>query len=331
MDSAMTAIPALPADTPIRPANDAAALAMAADILGAGGCVAVPTETVYGLACDATNGEAVAGVYQAKGRPRFNPLIAHVDGLERARSLIALEGPALALAKAAWPGPLTLVARRQAHTPISDLAAAGLDTLAVRWPQSTALTYLVTALDRPLAAPSANASGAVSPTMAQHVKDSLNGRIHLILDGGPCPVGLESTIVSFIEPHRPALLRPGGLARGDIEALTGRLISPASDPDAPRAPGQLTSHYAPGARVRLNAEAPLPGEAYLSFGRYDGSDVQHRFDLSPSGDLAEAAARLFTGLRTLDGNAETIAVAPIPDEGLGEAINDRLSRAAALR
>ncbi len=323
--------PAPPSDTPILPSDDPSALDRAADILRAGGCVAVPTETVYGLACDATNGEAVAGVYEAKGRPSFNPLIAHVDSLERAERLVSLPGKAKTLVEIHWPGPLTVVAARQPNSPISDLAAAGLDTLAVRWPKSAALTALVSRLDRPLAAPSANASGAVSPTTAAHVKGSLNGRIHLILDGGSCPVGVESTIVSFIEPERPALLRPGGLARDAIEAVTGRLGGGSATPESPTAPGQLSSHYAPGSRVRLNAEAPSAGEAYLAFGPWRGDDADHRFDLSPSGDLSEAAAHLFTGLRYLDGKSAIIAVAPIPLEGLGEAINDRLQRASADR
>ncbi len=321
--------PPSPSDTPIRPADDPAALKDAAAILKAGGCVAVPTETVYGLACDATDGEAVAGVYEAKGRPRFNPLIAHVDGLERAETLVQLPDIARELAQAAWPGPLTLVAARTDEAPVSDLAAAGLETLAVRWPRSDALTTLVSMLDRPLAAPSANRSGAVSPTTAEHVKESLNGRIQLILDGGPCPVGVESSIVSFIQPDRPALLRPGGLARETIEAITGPLIRPALDPQTPNAPGQLTSHYAPSAHVRLNVAHPEPDDAYLAFGAYAGTGVRACFQLSERGDLAEAAARLFTGLRALDGQANTIAVAPIPEVGLGEAINDRLRRASA--
>lgn len=321
--------PPLPSDTPIRPADDPAALEDAAAILAAGGCVAAPTETVYGLACDATQGEAVAGVYEAKGRPRFNPLIAHVDGLARAERLVDLPAKARALARSAWPGPLTLVAQRRPDSPISDLAGAGLDTLAVRWPRSPALSALVSQLDRPLAAPSANRSGAVSPTTAEHVKESLNGRIHLILDGGPCPVGVESSIVSFIEPDRPALLRPGGLAREAIEAITGPLAQPALDPHAPNAPGQLTSHYAPSARVRMHVEHPEPDEAYLAFGAHTGPGARARFQLSERADLAEAAARLFTGLRALDQQAEKIAVAPIPEVGLGEAINDRLKRASA--
>ena len=320
-----------PHDTPILDAADPAALDQAAEILVAGGCVAVPTETVYGLAADAGCGEAVAGIYEAKGRPRFNPLIAHVDTIDRAEALLDLPDAALILARAVWPGPLTLVARRRAAAPVSELAAAGLDTLAVRLPASPALTGLVARLDRPLAAPSANASGQVSPTTAAHVKEGLNGRIHLILDGGPCPVGVESTIVSFADPDRPALLRPGGLARETIEAHIGELSAPRVDPNAPQAPGQLSSHYAPRAALRLNAKSVREGEAYLGFGAHPELEVYDFFNLSPSSDLAEAAANLFAGLRALDRAAKRIAVAPIPDHGLGEAINDRLRRAAADR
>ncbi len=323
--------PQPPADTPILPADDPAALDRAADILSAGGCVAVPTETVYGLACDAADGEAVAGVYAAKGRPRFNPLIAHVDGRDRAEALVELPPAAMALADACWPGPLTLVAALRDGAAVSELARAGLDTLAVRWPASAALTALVSRLDRPLAAPSANASGAVSPTTAQHVKDSLNGRINLILDGGACRVGVESTIVSFIEPERPVLLRPGGLDRAVIEAVTGPLKQATVSPDAPTSPGQLSSHYAPDAALRLNALTIEPGEAFLAFGPPPTGGQEAVFQLSPSKDLTEAAARLFIGLRELDAGASSIAVAPIPNTGLGEAINDRLRRAAAGR
>jgi L-threonylcarbamoyladenylate synthase len=324
--------PAPPSDTPVLSADDPAALDEAARILKAGGCVAVPTETVYGLACDATNAEAVAGVYEAKGRPSFNPLICHVDSVERARSLIALDETGEQLADAFWPGPLTLVARKQTPSVVSDLAAAGLDSLAVRLPRSEALRTLVSRLDAPLAAPSANASGTISPTTAQHVKDSLNGRIHLILDGGACPVGVESTIVSLLEPDHPAILRPGGVAREALEAVCGALEhgGPANQ-SAPTAPGQLTSHYAPNAKVRLNAAEPHPGESYLGFGPQPKGDDIVFFNLSPKGDLVEAAANLFTGLRWLDSVSDRIAVAAIPETGLGEAINDRLRRAAAER
>ena len=320
-----------PADTPVLDAGHSAALDAAVRILSDGGCVAVPTETVYGLAADASNGEAVAGIYQAKGRPRFNPLIAHVDTLARAETLIELPANGRRLAEAFWPGPLTLVARRRAGAPVSDLAAAGLATLAVRVPRSHALTELVARLDRPLAAPSANASGTVSPTRAEHVKAGLNGRIHLILDGGACPVGVESTIVSFTEPDRPVLLRPGGLDRRLIESVIGPLAQWRGQANQPEAPGQLTSHYAPKAEMRLNATTLRPGEAYLGFGPSPAAEGLHFFNLSPSGDLAEAAANLFLAMRAADLRTGRIAVAPIPETGLGEAINDRLRRAAAAR
>jgi L-threonylcarbamoyladenylate synthase len=324
--------PTPPPDTPVLPAHDPYALDQAVRILKAGGCVAVPTETVYGLACDATNPKAVAGVYEAKGRPIFNPLICHVDTLERAHSLIKLDDQGLALAERFWPGPLTLVAPQRTPSPVSDLAAAGLDSLAVRTPRSEALRTLVQRLDAPMAAPSANASGAISPTTAEHVKDSLNGRIHLILDGGPCKVGVESTIVSLLDPAQPVILRPGGVSREDLETVCGVLAQQSpTNHSAPTAPGQLTSHYAPNASVRLNATQPVANEAFLGFGTQPKGDDVVFFDLSPDGDLVEAAANLFTGLRWLDRVSDRIAVAPIPETGLGEAINDRLRRAAAER
>lgn len=317
--------PAPPSETPIRPVDDPAALDAAAEILAAGGCVAVPTETVYGLAADACDGEAVAGIYEAKGRPSFNPLIAHCDTFERAASLVALGETGDALARAFWPGPLTLVARRKAGSGVSDLAAAGLETLAVRVPRSPALQGLIARLDRPLAAPSANASGQVSPTTAAHVKASLNGRIQLILDGGPCAVGVESAIVDVsVDP--PRLLRPGGIAREALEAVCGPLAAAGASITAP---GMLTSHYAPRAVIRLNATEAKRGEAYLAFGPHPEMEGVEIFNLSPKKDLAQAAANLFSGLRALDARADEIAVAPIPLDGLGEAINDRLARAAA--
>lgn len=308
-------------------AADPAALDRAADLLRAGGLVAVPTETVYGLAADATDSAAVARIYEAKGRPRFNPLIAHVDGLERAERLVELSPLARRLAQAFWPGPLTIVAPVKPDAGISDLVTAGLDTLAVRWPDAPAMTGLVARLDRPLAAPSANRSGEVSPTTAAHVAEGLGQAVALILDAGPCRVGLESTIVA-VDGERAALLRPGGIARADIEAVAGRLEAPASIPGAPRSPGQLASHYAPKAKLRLNALRPEPGEGYLAFGP-DAPDHETVINLSPSGDLAQAAAGLFAALRALDAKVDRIAAAPIPDTGLGEAINDRLRRAAA--
>ncbi|XBQ15305.1 MAG: L-threonylcarbamoyladenylate synthase [Oceanicaulis sp.] len=323
--------PPLPDTTPIRPANDPAALDEAAAILRAGGCVAVPTETVYGLACDASNAEAVAGVYEAKGRPRFNPLIAHVRDLAHAERLVDLPETGRRLAEAFWPGPLTIVAPKRPDAPVSDLAAAGLDTLAVRAPASPAMAALIAAAGAPLAAPSANRSGAVSPTRAEHVAESLSGRIHLILDGGPCAVGVESTIVAVTgDPVR--LLRPGGTPRAEIERVCGHALSfAAGASDRPEAPGQLTSHYAPRSAVRMNASAPEPDEAFLAFGEQRSVNAVRVMNLSPRGDLAEAAANLFSGLRALDGAAPCIAVAPIPDYGLGEAINDRLRRASARK
>ncbi|MFP4518968.1 MAG: L-threonylcarbamoyladenylate synthase [Oceanicaulis sp.] len=314
-----------PSDTPIRPAGDPAALDEAAAILAAGGCVAVPTETVYGLAADASSGAAVAGIYEAKGRPRFNPLIAHCDTAERAARLVDLGPVGARLAEAFWPGPLTLVGPQRAGSAVSDLTAAGLATLAVRVPRSPALAALIARLDRPLAAPSANASGQVSPTTAAHVKDSLNGRIHLILDAGPCAVGVESAIVDVAHTP-PRLLRPGGLAREVLEPVCGPLQAPGGGVTAP---GMLTTHYAPQAALRLDATDVRPGEAYLAFGPHPLVEAIEIFNLSPSQSLAEAAANLFSGLRTLDARAEKIAAAPIPRQGLGEAINDRLARAAA--
>ncbi|KAA5804582.1 threonylcarbamoyl-AMP synthase [Alkalicaulis satelles] len=312
------------------PAHDTTALDDAAGILSRGGLVAVPTETVYGLAADAMRGEAVARIYEAKGRPRFNPLIVHVDSLARAEQLIELNQTGRRLAAAFWPGPLTLVAPLRADAGVADLVTAGLETLAVRWPDSEALTGLVARLDRPLAAPSANRSGAVSPTRAAHVLESLGGRIDLILDGGPCRVGLESTIVD-VTGAQPVLLRPGGVTRAALETVCGPLASASPAPDRPSAPGQLSSHYAPKAPVRLNATRHHPGEGFLAFGKPPegvGFDV---INLSERSDLAEAAERLFSALRRLDERFSAIAVAPIPDEGLGEAINDRLRRAAADR
>jgi L-threonylcarbamoyladenylate synthase len=313
----------------ILPAGDPASLDEAARILSAGGLVAVPTETVYGLAADATNPKAVAAIYEAKGRPRFNPLISHVDSLGRALSLTALSDKALRLAEAFWPGPLTLAGPRREGAAVADLAAAGLDTLAVRWPASRAMTALIGRLDRPLAAPSANPSGAVSPTTAAHVAEGLGGRIALILDGGPCVVGMESAIVAD-SPQGLVLLRPGGIAREALEDAAGaRLLHP--EDGTVQAPGMLTSHYAPGAGVRLDAAAPLPHEVYLAFGPYRGSQGAGVIQLSARGDLVEAASNLFAALREADAMAAAIAVAPIPEAGLGEAINDRLRRAAAPR
>ncbi len=318
-----------PEPLPVLDAASPANIDRAADLLRAGGLVAVPTETVYGLAADATNARAVAAIYEAKGRPRFNPLIAHVDSLKRALSLVELSDAALTLARAFWPGPLTLVGRRKAGS-VCDLAAAGLDTLAVRWPDAPAMTGLIARLYRPLVAPSANPSRAISPTEAAHVVDGLTGRIDLVLDGGPCRLGLESTIIADT-PDGLVMLRPGALSREAIEAVAGVPIRSAGKDAAISAPGMLTSHYAPDALLRLNVTTPEAFEIYLAFGAHRGAGAKGVLDLSSTGDLAEAAANLFSRLRKADQMGDRIAVAPIPFAGLGEAINDRLARAAAPR
>ncbi|MCW5723359.1 MAG: threonylcarbamoyl-AMP synthase [Maricaulaceae bacterium] len=310
---------------PVRPAQDMAALADAALILRSGGLVAMPTETVYGLAADAGNARAVARLYAAKGRPRFNPLIAHVADIETAERCGVFCDLSRRLAAAFWPGPLTLVLPRRTDAPVSDLATAGLDTVALRIPDHPAARALLAAFGGPLAAPSANPSGAVSPTTAQHVAEGLGDKIDLILDAGPCRVGVESTVVAIMD-GKAVLLRPGGLPRAEIEAITGPLAA-AGETAAPAAPGMLKSHYAPRAPLRLNALEPGAGEAYLGFGP---GALEGALNLSPGADLAEAAANLFAYLRHLDAGApRAIAVAPVPEAGLGEAINDRLRRAAA--
>lgn len=294
----------------------------AADILLAGGLVAVPTETVYGLAADATNPEAVSRIYAAKGRPAFNPLIAHVSGLAMAERYGVFDAAARALAVALWPGPLTLVvpARLGASPALATAVMAELDTVALRHAPGV-MADLSARLDRPLAAPSANRSGRLSPTTAAHVGAQLGDAVDLILDAGPCGVGLESTIVRTTP--RPVILREGGYDRSEIEAIVG----PLGEPDAAiQAPGMMASHYAPQARLRLEATDMRPGEALLGFGPVEG-DVS----LSPRGDLEEAARRLYALLAQLDETHDAIAVAPIPHEGLGAAINDRLRRAAAPR
>ncbi|MBS0248313.1 MAG: threonylcarbamoyl-AMP synthase [Proteobacteria bacterium] len=308
------------------------AIEAAAACLASGGLVAFPTETVYGLGADATHGEAVARLYAAKGRPTFNPLISHVPDFATARLLARFSADAERLAAAFWPGPLTLVLPRRADCPVSSLALAGLDTIALRIPAHPTATALLRAFGKPVVAPSANRSGHVSPTTAAHVLADLRGRIDLILDGGPSPVGVESTVVALID--EPTLLRPGGLARADIERVLGLPLASAPaqiDEEAPLAPGMLASHYAPKAKLRLNATAPQPGEALLAFGpAADFGGIT--FNLSPRGDLVEAAANLFTQLRELDAaGAAAVAVMPVPNDGLGEAINDRLARAAAPR
>jgi L-threonylcarbamoyladenylate synthase len=323
--------------TQILPAG-VAAVAAAARSLAAGGLVAFPTETVYGLGADATNPAAIARLYQAKGRPAFNPLIAHVGELSSARQIARFDATALALAEAFWPGPLTLVLPKTPDCAVADLATAGLDTVAIRIPAHPVARDILRVFGGPVVAPSANLSGHVSPTTAAHVQSDLAGRIDLIVDGGAVAVGVESTIVGcFLEPM---LLRPGGVPRADIERLLGRaLVQPPEDADSdngqPLAPGMLASHYAPRTKVRLNAIALEPGEALLAFGlgAISGIDAASTvMNLSERGDLAEAAANLFGYLRTLDTKgAHTIAVMPVPHDGRGEAINDRLRRAAVGR
>jgi L-threonylcarbamoyladenylate synthase len=316
---------------------DAAAVADAARVLAAGGLVAFPTETVYGLGADATDGRAVARVYQAKSRPAFNPLIAHVADLNAAQALGRFDADAARLAAAFWPGPLTLVLAKTAHCPVADLATAGVDTVAVRMPDHHVARDILAAFGKPVVAPSANRSGHLSPTTADHVLADLGGRIDLIVDGGATPVGIESTIVGCL--GEPVLLRPGGLPRAAIERTLGRKLADApaagTDDDAPLAPGMLASHYAPRTPLRLNASRVEPGEALLAFGPTPAEGAGHAksvLNLSERGDLIEAAANLFSQLRALDAaGAGAIAVMPIPADGLGEAINDRLARAAAPR
>jgi L-threonylcarbamoyladenylate synthase len=316
------------------------ALAEAVRCLRAGGLLAFPTETVYGLGTDATNAKAIARLYDAKGRPAFNPLIAHVHDAAAACNLGVLDPVATRLAEAFWPGPLTLVVPRQPKCPVAELATAGLASIALRVPAHAVARDLLIAFGGPIVAPSANRSGHISPTTAQHVLADLRGRIDLVLDGGPSPVGLESTIVACI--GEPSLLRPGGLPRAEIERVLGHPLaeSPRSSEltdsgEAPLAPGQLASHYAPRTPLRLDTRTVSAGEALLAFGvpLPPGSDHAARvLNLSPGADMIEAAANLFSYLRSLDAiGAPAIAVMPIPRSGLGEAINDRLQRAAAPR
>lgn len=308
----------------------------AARLLAAGGLVAFPTETVYGLGADAANPDAVAALYAAKGRPAFNPLIAHTADAAAACRLGVFNADAALLAERFWPGPLTLVVPFPGGEGVCDLARAGLDTVGLRVPSHPDARALLAAFGGAVVAPSANRSGHVSPTEAGHVMDDLSGRIDAVLDGGPTPVGVESTIVDCTGAD-PVLLRPGGLAREEIEAALGRaLLLPATHSDtAPLAPGRLASHYAPRAALRLDAIAVAPGEALLTFAgaRPPGSEAAATvLDLSTAGNLTEAAARLYGALRSLDAaGVSAIAVVPLPREGLGEAIADRLSRAAAPR
>jgi len=310
---------------------DANGLSQAAGLLRGGGLVAFPTETVYGLGADARNGLAVAKVYEAKGRPGFNPLIVHVADLATARSYARFDTPALALAQAFWPGPLTIVLPLKPDAGLSSLVTAGLDSVALRVPAHPLGQALLAAFDGPIAAPSANMSGTLSPTSARHVLDGLSGRIDAVLMGQVCEVGVESTIIS-VQDGDVALLRPGGVPVEEIETALGQAILRPTDPQTPKSPGQLLSHYAPVADIRLNVIAPHEAELLLGFGAVKDAVL----NLSPTADLAEAAANLFTFLRSLDDmvvarGRSRIAVSPVPELGLGLAINDRLRRAAAPR
>jgi L-threonylcarbamoyladenylate synthase len=316
---------------PVVPASDQA-IAEAAERLRAGRLVAFPTETVYGLGTDATNGAAVAGIFAAKNRPRFNPLIVHVPSMAEAERLVVFCAVSRTLAAAFWPGALTIVLPKQPGCPVADLTTAGLDTLAIRVPSHPLATKILRAAGVPVAAPSANRSGRVSPTRAEHVAADMADQDVLIVDGGAAPLGVESTVVA-VQAGKVIMLRPGGVTAEDIARVTGQPIERSLHAQAkPLSPGQLASHYAPRADVRLEATGMAAGEAMLAFGpdvpEHDGPSV----NLSVRGDLKEAAANFFAALRTLDASgAATIAVMPIPRTGLGEAINDRLQRAAAPR
>ncbi len=311
---------------------DSSGIEKAAAILRSGGLVSFPTETVYGLGADARDGRAVAAIYAAKGRPSFNPLIVHLPDLATARTLAEFDDLSLKLARAFWPGPLTLVLPLKPDAGLSDLVTAGLPSVALRVPAHPVAHRLLAEFAGPVAAPSANPSGQISPTTADHVLDGLSGRIDAVIDGGPCPVGLESTI-ALSDGDQVAILRDGGVTREQIEACLGQPVTEAGHSDTPQSPGQLASHYAPSVQVRLNADARRAGELLLGF----GPDVADAYlNLSLAGDLIEAAANLFGYLRQMDERAQrqgiaTIAVSPIPTTGLGAAINDRLKRAAAPR
>ncbi|MGH1412677.1 MAG: L-threonylcarbamoyladenylate synthase [Pelagimonas sp.] len=300
-------------------------LSRAAEILAQGGLVAFPTETVYGLGADACNDRAVARIYEAKGRPSFNPLIVHLPSVEAVKRLVIWSDAADLVARAFWTGPLTLVLPIRPDAGVSKLVTAGLETLAVRIPAAPLAQDLLAEFGGPVAAPSANTSGHISPTRAVHVQNDLTGRIDAVLDGGACSVGLESTILGLV--GAPILLRPGGVTRAELAQVLGKPVATRDEAAAISAPGQIKSHYAPRAQVRLNATEWRDGESRLGFGT-----VECDLNLSPSADLTEAAANLFEYLHQLDARGTpTIAVSPIPDTGMGTAINDRLNRAAADR
>ena len=308
------------------------AIATAAALLREGGLVAFPTETVYGLGGDATNGRAVAAIFAAKGRPSFNPLIVHVADAAQAGEHAEMTPLAQRLAQAFWPGPLTLVLTRRAGSKLSELVSAGLDTVAIRVPDHPVAQALLRAAERPLAAPSANRSGRLSPTRAAHVYADFGEGIALVLDGGPTAHGLELTVIDA-RGEEPVLLRPGAVPAETIEAVIEMPLRRAmASTDTPSSPGQLASHYAPRATLRLDVKGANPGEALLAFGPDVPAGAARTINLSPTGDLIEAAANLFAALHALDdGQVQAIAVMPIPGHGLGEAINDRLRRAAAPR
>jgi L-threonylcarbamoyladenylate synthase len=316
-----------PVSAPLHPAN-ASAIARGGDVLRAGGLVAFPTETVYGLGADATNDRAVASIFAAKGRPQFNPLIVHVLDMDAAEKLAMFSPLARKLARTFWPGALTLVLPRRADANLSLLVSAGLDTVALRVPAGDVARQLLTAAGTPIAAPSANASGRISATTAAHVAEELGGKVQMVLDGGAAALGIESTVIGF-DGGRAVLLRPGAIARDALEKIAGPLAAPD---DRISSPGQLASHYAPCASLRLDATTVEHGEALLAFGPHAPKGATMVANLSPTGDLIEAAANLFAMLRRLDANgAKRIVAMPIPEHGLGEAINDRLRRAAAPR
>jgi len=314
------------ADRIFRPTIDI--ITKAGCVIRDGGLVAFPTETVYGLGADATSEEATASIFAAKERPSFNPLIVHVPDVEAARKLVEFTPMAEKLVAEFWPGALTLVLPRKKDSGLSLLVSAGLDTVAVRMPNHPIATELLKASGKPIAAPSANKSGQISPTQAQHVARSLHGKVDMILDGGSCEVGLESTVVDA-GGEQVGFLRPGGVSIEQLEAVVGPMIFPDDAPDAPKSPGMLTSHYAPDLPMRLNATNLHEGEILLGFGP---NCEKSTLNLSPSGNLNEAAANLFAMMRELDLEGyKCMAVSPIPQDGLGLAINDRLKRAAAPR
>ena len=288
------------------------------------GLIGLPTETVYGLAGDARSPEAVAKIYALKNRPSFNPLIAHVDGLKMAETLVELNETALKLIDAFWPGPLTLVLPVKNNIKVCDLARAGLDTQAIRCPAHPIARDVISKFGSPLVAPSANKSGRLSPTRAEHVTSEFGDDLSVVLDGGDAVLGLESTVLALLD-NAPTLLRAGSLERSKIEATIGKLNDARHDDTAPRSPGMLSRHYAPNARLRLDVTSPQPNEAWLGFGADQSAAT---LNLSMSGDLTEAASNLYRMLRELDRHHDFIAVAPIPNHGLGDAINDRLSRAS---